>query len=76
MENKYSIPVKERTKRNKVLWSSYKTHLRKALLLGGIVFFIVLSLQNNFLFLDQLLLAGGIVFMLIIGAVMAKNDNS
>ncbi|MEL6976643.1 MAG: hypothetical protein AAGL29_14805 [Bacteroidota bacterium] len=75
MENKYSIPVQERTKRNKVKWSAYKIHVRKALLLGGLVFFIVLSLQNDFLFVDQLLLAGGIVFMLIIGAVMAKNEN-
>ncbi|MEO1486175.1 MAG: hypothetical protein AAFU57_10520 [Bacteroidota bacterium] len=76
MENKYSIPVEKRIKRNKASWSFYKSHFRKALLLGGLCFFIVLSLQNDFLFLDQLLLAGGIVFVLLIGAMLAKNENS
>lgn len=76
MENKYSIPVEERIKRNKARWAFYKEHFRKALLLGGLVFFIGLSLQTTGLFLNELLIAGGIVFLLLIGASLAKNEKS
>ncbi len=73
MEEKISLPYKQKTKTKSLKWTFNRSRASQAILIGMICFFIVLSIQNGFLFLDKILLATGIIVALFIGAAIKKS---
>ncbi|MEM8846812.1 MAG: hypothetical protein AAGD17_06890 [Bacteroidota bacterium] len=73
MEEKISLPYKQKTKSKSVKVTFNRSRAAKAVLIGMISFFIVLSLQNGSLFLDKILLSSGIIVALLIISSINKS---
>ncbi|MEM9361595.1 MAG: hypothetical protein AAGA43_03120 [Bacteroidota bacterium] len=73
MEEKISLPYKQRTKSKSIKWTFNRSRAAKAVLIGMICFFIVLSLQNGSLFLDKILLSSSIIITLLIISSIEKS---
>lgn len=73
MEEKISLPIKQKAKSKSIKWTFNRSRAAKATLIGMICFFIVLSLQNGSLFLDKILLASGIIVALLVASSIRKS---
>lgn len=74
MEEKISLPLRQKTKTRQVKWAVVRSQAAKATLVGMACFFVVLSIQNDGLFLDHILLTLGIVLALVVGSTI-KSQN-
>ncbi|TAI47916.1 hypothetical protein [Flagellimonas allohymeniacidonis] len=72
MSEKLSLPYKQKRKVKSIKWSQHRVLASRAALICLLLFFIVLSLQNGYLFMDKLLLCTGIISALVIGASIKK----
>ncbi|WP_422857888.1 hypothetical protein ACOKFD_10500 [Flagellimonas sp. S174] len=73
MEEKISLPYKQKSKTKNVKWTFNRSRAAKATLIAMICFFIVLSLQNGSLFLDKILLCSGIIVALLVASAVKKS---
>nr|WP_298996826.1 hypothetical protein [uncultured Allomuricauda sp.] len=73
MEEKISLPYKQKSKTKSVKWTFNRSRAAKASLIAMICFFIVLSLQNGSLFLDKILLCSGIIVALLVASAVKKS---
>ncbi len=74
MEEKISLPYKQKVRTKSIKWAVSREQVSKASLLGIISFFVVLSLKNGFLFLDKILLASGIIVGLLIASSLKHRN--
>ncbi|MEM9078394.1 MAG: hypothetical protein AAGC43_15225, partial [Bacteroidota bacterium] len=71
-EEKISLPYRQKAKAKSLKWTFNRTIAAKATLVGMILFFIVLSIQNGSLFLDKILIASGIIIALLIASAVKR----
>lgn len=66
MGEKLALVFKQKAKT--IRWSYHRKMASRATLIGMICFFIVLSLQNGFLFMDKILICTAIIGALLVGS--------
>nr|WP_299342715.1 hypothetical protein [Allomuricauda sp.] len=72
MNEKLSLSYRLRAKSKSIKWDYHRTMASRATLIGLICFFIVLSIQNGFLFLDKILICTAIIGALLAGSYIKK----
>ena len=68
MDEKLSLPYKQQVKSKRKKWTFNRGIAARAIFIGMVCFFVVLSIQNDFLFLNELLIASGIITLLLVGS--------
>ena len=68
MEEKLSLPYKQQIKSKSIKWTFNRRLAARAVFIGMTCFFISLSIQNDLMFLNEILVASGILALLLVGS--------